>query len=218
MKNITPDAALLQDLLRQGAATLQLDLDEDTVAKLITYISLLSKWNNVYNLTAVRDPAHMVTRHLLDSLTVVPYIKGPKVLDVGTGAGLPGIPLALVLPNCKVVLLDSSSKKTRFVTQAATELGLSNVTMETVRVENYRPVQGFDTVISRAFAKISDMLTVTHHLCQPHGQWLAMKGIYPEQEIQALPPQFSATVHAVRVPGLDEQRHVVCIEQTNPTR
>lgn len=197
--------------LRQGIAALALDIDEVALGKLVDYIHLLSKWNKIYNLTAVREPSQMVTRHLLDSLSIVPYIKGPNVLDVGTGAGLPGIPLALVLRNYKFVLLDSSSKKTRFITQAIAELGIANVVVETARVEDYRPTQGFDTIVSRAFAKISDMLAATGHLCQPAGQWLAMKGAYPEQELQELPKQLAATCHALRVPGLDEQRHVVTV-------
>lgn len=218
MKKIAANAAPLQDLIYEGAAALQLNLSEETVEKFITYIHLLNKWNRVYNLTSVRDPAQMVTRHLLDSLTVVPYIKGPNVLDVGTGAGLPGIPLALVLQNYQFVLLDSSSKKTRFVTQAAAELGLSNLKIATARAENYRPTQPFDTVISRAFAKINDMLIATLDLCQPNGQWLAMKGVYPELEIQMLPAHFVVAAHALRVPGLNEQRHVICIEKTTIPR
>ncbi|MEQ6340091.1 MAG: 16S rRNA (guanine(527)-N(7))-methyltransferase RsmG [Gammaproteobacteria bacterium] len=202
----------LSVLLARGLEQMNLPLPPQTQAKLIGYLALLSKWNRVYNLTAVRDPVQMVMRHLLDSLSVAPYIKGPRVLDVGTGAGLPGIPLALALPDVHFVLLDSNRKKTRFVTQAVADLGMSNVTVEACRIESYRPDEPFDTVISRAFSELVDMLTATDRLCRAGGVMLAMKGEYPAQEMAVVPECYAAAdVHPLIVPGLDAKRHVVCV-------
>lgn len=209
---IAPNNEDLSVLLARGLEQMNLPLSPQTQAKLLAYLALLAKWNRVYNLTAVRDPAQMVVRHLLDSLSVAPYIKGLRVLDVGTGAGLPGIPLALALPDVQFVLLDSNRKKTRFVTQAVADLGLSNVTVEACRIEAYRPGEPFDTVISRAFSELVDMLTATDRLCRAGGAMLAMKGEYPAQELAATPECYAAaTVHPLIVPGLDAKRHVVCV-------
>lgn len=180
--------------------------------KLLAYVGLLAKWNRVYNLTAVRDPAEMVTRHLLDSLSVAPYLRGSRVLDVGSGAGLPGIPLALAKPEWEFVLLDSNRKKTRFITQSCIELGLTNVRVESARIEDYTPKVLFDSVISRAFSELSAMLAATGRLCQPEGIMLAMKGEYPGAELASVPPGFVVQgVEVLQVPGLDAQRHVVRI-------
>ena len=166
----------------------------------LAYLELLIKWNKAYNLTAVRDPAQMVTRHLLDSLAVLPYINGSHVIDVGSGAGLPGIPLALMCPERQFTLLDSNNKKTRFMTQAVIELGLKNVVVKHCRVEQLAEPP-FDTVISRAFATIADMLTVAGHLAGTDGKYLAMKGVFPEEELAALPPGYHAeVVHTLQVP------------------
>lgn len=180
--------------------------------KLLAYVGLLAKWNRVYNLTAVRDPAEMVTRHLLDSLSVAPYLRGSRVLDVGSGAGLPGIPLALAKPEWEFVLLDSNRKKTRFITQSCIELGLANVRVESCRIEDYIPEVLFDSVISRAFSELSAMLAATGRLCKPEGVMLAMKGEYPGAELASVPPGFVVQgVEVLQVPRLDAQRHVVRI-------
>ena len=188
---------------------------------LLAFLHLLEKWNAAYNLTAVREPEKMVTHHVLDSLAVMPYLRGPRVVDVGAGAGIPGIPLALAYPNFEFVLLDSNAKKTRFIMQAIHELGLTNVTVERARAENYRPARPFDTVITRAFASLAEMLQMTQHLGAPDGVFVAMKGNYPHDELLAVPQEFSVDrVEAVQVPGLDAQRHVVCLTKvggTHPT-
>lgn len=206
------DTTALAVPLARGLEHMSLSLPVSTQEKLLAYVALLVKWNRVYNLTAVRDPAGMVARHLLDSLAVLPHLKGPRVLDVGTGAGLPGIPLALAKPEWQFVLLDSNRKKTRFVIQACIDLGLANVIVESCRIEDYHPEVLFNTVISRAFSSLSDMLAATGRLCGRDGGMVAMKGEYPAAELAALPPGFVVQgVHPLRVPGLDAQRHVVCV-------
>lgn len=202
----------LAALFSQGIAALKLTLSADQRASLLGYLQLLGKWNRVYSLTAIRDPREMITRHLLDSLAVLRYIKGPRVLDVGTGAGVPGIPLAVALPDVQFVLLDSVAKKTRFVVQAVSELGLKNVTVETQRVENYRPAELFDTVISRAYASLAEFITAAGPLCRRDGVLLAMKGRHPQEELASLPSGYRLREAArLIVPGLDEERHAICI-------
>lgn len=199
-------------ILRAGLAALGAHLDEPAIGRLLAYLTLLEKWNRVYNLTAVRDPAQMVARHLLDSLTVQPFLAGRRVLDIGTGAGLPGIPLAIAQPEREFVLLDGNAKKTRFVTQAVAELGLANVSVMAARVEQYHPPESFDTLVARAVATIADMLDAGRHLLAPSGRFLAMKGVYPQEELAALPAGFRlASAAAVRVPGLDAERHVIVV-------
>ena len=179
---------------------------------LLAFLHLLEKWNAAYNLTAVREPEKMVTHHILDSLVVMPYLRGLRIVDVGAGAGIPGIPLALACPDFEFVLLDSNAKKTRFITQAINELGLTNVAVERARAEDYRPARRFDTVITRAFASLAEMLDMTQHLGAPDGVFVAMKGNYPQDELLAVSQKFSVDrVEAVQVPGLDAQRHVVCL-------
>ncbi|MGA9852475.1 MAG: 16S rRNA (guanine(527)-N(7))-methyltransferase RsmG [Gammaproteobacteria bacterium] len=199
-----------RQLLLSGLAQLRLELPPDGPVKLLAFIELLAKWNSAYNLTAVREPAEMVNKHLLDSLAVAPFLHDRKILDAGTGAGLPGIPLAVAFPERHFTLLDSNGKKTRFVTHAATTLGLKNVEVVQVRAEDYRPEEPFDTVTSRAFASLTEFLDMTAHLCAPVGRWLAMKGEPPDNELQKLPAGFRLiAVHPIRVPGLDAQRCVV---------
>ena len=203
------DAALATTLAR-GLEQMALPLSATVQEKLLAYVGLLAKWNRVYNLTAVRDPSEMVTRHLLDSLSVASHLRGLRVLDVGSGAGLPGIPLALAKPEWQFVLLDSNGKKTRFITQSCIELGLTNVSVASCRIEDYRPQTQFDSIISRAFSELSAMLVATGRLCKPDGVMLAMKGEYPIAELAGVPLGFVVQgVEVLQVPGLDAQRHVV---------
>ena len=201
----------LEKRLQQGLHDMGLDLGSPVRKKLLIFLELLEKWNRTYNLTAVRDPEQMVPRHLLDSLTVLPYLQGHKILDIGTGAGLPGIPLALARPDLAFTLLDSNAKKTRFATQALHELGLKNVEIVQERVEKFHPEIKFDTLIARAFASIPDMLAASRHLCTPHGRFLVMKGVFPQEELAAVMDGYQAEVRALRIPGLDAARHLVIL-------
>ena len=204
----TPD--LLQRKLAQGLKTLDLDVSESAQAAAIAYLDLIKKWNAVYNLTAVADPAQGITLHLLDSLALLPWLQGPRILDVGSGAGLPGIPLALARPDLQFVLLDRTEKKVRFMTQAVIELGLKNVEVVHARVEDYHPSAAFNTVMSRAFAQLHDMLRLSAHLCVKNGQFLCQKGARPDQELLKLPPQYDAKeVITLSIPGLDARRCLV---------
>ncbi len=199
-------------LLRHGLQAMGLDVPPPVQQKLLAYLGILDKWNRTYNLTAVREAAEMVTRHLLDSLSVLPYLQGPRILDIGTGAGLPGIPLALARPELEIVLLDSNAKKIRFVTQAVHELGLKNVAVVRARVEKYLPDKKFDTLITRAFASIPDMLTRCRRLGVSGGLFLAMKGVYPREELAAIGDEGKVVqVKPLHVPGLDAARHLVVI-------
>jgi 16S rRNA (guanine527-N7)-methyltransferase len=205
----------LEKRLQQGLHDMNLDLAVPAREKLLIFLELLEKWNRVYNLTAVRDPEQMVPRHLLDSLSVLPHLHGARVLDIGTGAGLPGIPLALARPDLEFTLLDSNAKKTRFATQAMHELGLKNITIVQERVEKFHPAAKFDTLIARAFASIPDMLAASRHLCAPHGRFLVMKGVFPQEELAAVIDGYQAEVKALRIPGLDAARHLVILTSTD---
>ena len=191
---------------------MNLQLDSQTQDLLLRYIALLAKWNDTFNLTAVHGPEQMVIRHLLDSLSLLPYIKGPRLADVGTGAGLPGIPLALAFPEYQVVLLDSQAKKIRFVTQVTAELGITNVIIAHTRVQDYHPQQMFDTVISRAFATLAEFFAATSHLCPAGGRLLAMKGKFPARELEEI-RQTGRGVNVIpaHIPGLEAERHIVHI-------
>lgn len=197
-------------LLETGITELGLSLPATAPTTLCGYMEVLQQWNRRYNLTAVRAPTQIVSRHILDSLAVAPWVHGVRVLDIGTGAGLPGIPLAVAFPERHFTLLDSNGKKTRFVTHAATVLGLRNVEVVQVRVEAYRAAEPFATVITRAFAAVGEFLGVSAHLGATGTRWLAMKGVPPADELQALPTGFRlVAVHALEVPGLDAARCVV---------
>jgi len=210
-----------RDPLRQrlvaGIAALQLEVQPAAVERLLDYVDLLDRWNATYNLSAVRDRAQMVTRHLLDSLSVAPYVSGATLADLGSGAGLPGIPLAILAPGRAVLLVDSNGKKTRFLRAAVRELGLANVRVQESRVEAAAGTH--DCVTARAFASLAEMLEWGGHLLAPGGRWLAMKGRDPADEIAALPAGFRVeAVHALTVPGLDAERCVVVIRRSGEAR
>jgi 16S rRNA (guanine527-N7)-methyltransferase len=199
--------------LTAGIAALGLALPDAAEAKLLAYLTLLDKWNRVYNLTAVRDVERMVSHHLLDSLAAVPYFRGEAVLDVGSGGGLPGIPLAIARPQLQVTLIDSIAKKTAFLRQAKADLGLANVNVVTGRVEDYRPQSGFDVITSRAFSDLREFVTLTRHLLKPSGSWLAMKGLMPHEEIASLPDWVRVSAnYELLVPGLGAGRHLIVLE------
>lgn len=205
----------LEAQLREGIAALGLSLPAETVEHLLVYLRLLDKWNRTYNLTAVREPDKMVTHHLLDSLSVLPLVSARKVVDVGSGAGLPGIPLALARPGWQVTLIDSNHKKVSFLRQALAELRISNAAVVTERVESWRPVERFDLVISRAFSDLGEFLKLAGHLCVPGGKLAAMKGIYPYEELAQMPDGFRLDrVVPLAVPGLAAERHLVLIQMT----
>jgi 16S rRNA (guanine527-N7)-methyltransferase len=201
-----------QTILEAGLREAEIFLSAGVRQKLLDYLALIQKWNKVHNLTAVRDPDEMVTLHLLDSLSVLPYIKAARLLDVGSGAGLPGIPLALCLPDLQVTVMDSSHKKTSFMRQAKAELDIPNLEVVCGRVENYKPDDLFDIVISRAFSDLSQFVALTRHLGAEGARWLAMKGVHPYDELAQLniaPAQPAPEVLPLTVPGLQAQRHLV---------
>lgn len=178
------------------------------------YLDLLQEWSKAFNLTAITDRKDMEILHLEDSLSVLPYVTGKRLVDVGTGAGFPGMVLAIVRPELEVTLIDSVGKKTRFLQQVKATLKLDQVTVVNSRVEDYHPVEKFDQVISRAFSNLTKFVQCTEHLCKPTGQFLAMKGQLPTEEIQALPKAFRVSaIHPLSVPGLDAQRHLIVIEK-----
>jgi len=182
---------------------------------LLNYVALMQKWNKVYNLTAVRDPQKMIIQHLLDSLAVLPHLVGRRIIDVGTGPGLPGIPLALANPALELTLLDSNHKKTSFLRQVCLELNLNNVTVVCERVEAWRPTEKYDVVISRAFSDLAEFVSLALYLCSDTGLMLAMKGIYPHEELTRLPATVELQgVESLKVPGLDAERHLVLLRPT----
>ena len=195
--------------LQRGIAQLEIKLSEGTQGKLLDYLALLHKWNKVYNLTAIRAPQQMVSHHLLDSLAVMPHLWAGRWLDVGCGAGLPGLVLAVAQPDWQFALLDSNSKKTSFVQQAIIELDLRNVSVYCARVEEWRPAERFDGIISRAFSELGEFLRSTRHLVAPHGCWAAMKGA-PQQELADVPDGCRVErVIPLQVPGLYAVRSLV---------
>lgn len=202
----------LKQRLQQGAQRMAVSLTESQIDALIGYLLLFDKWNKAYNLSAVRDIEQMLSRHLLDSLSVVPYIDADNYIDVGTGGGLPGIPLAIMFPEKRFTLLDSNGKKSRFQFQAVTELQLANVTVHNGRVEEFRPDELFDGVISRAFASLKDMTDGCQHLLKEDGRFLAMKGIYPEDELSDLGKHYKVSAsYPLQVPDEDGERHLLII-------
>ena len=200
--------------IAEGLAAMGLDLPGAARERLEQHLHLIAKWNRVHNLTAVRETEQMVVLHLLDSLSVLPHVERARaIVDVGTGPGLPGVPIAIVRPDARVTLLDSSHKKCAFLQQAKTELGLENVEVVCDRVENWRPEGKFDAVVSRAFSDLGDFVAQAQHLVAPGGQLIAMKGVYPFDEIARVPTTHRvARVLELHVPTLDAKRHLVFVE------
>ena len=200
--------------LAAGAEALGLALDEVPLDQLLGLLDLVREWNEKFNLTAITEPAAMVDKHLLDSLTVQPWVRGPFVTDVGTGAGFPGLPLAIVYPEFRFTLLDSTGKKVRFVELAARTLGLDHVSAVCARAENFRPAQRSQTVIARALGPVATFVAQAGHLCAREGRLLAMKGKDPTAELAALPAGWRvAAIERLAVPGLPDERHLVILER-----
>jgi 16S rRNA (guanine527-N7)-methyltransferase len=204
----------LQTMLATGLATLRLQLTCAQQRQLLDFIALLEKWNRSFNLTSIEGAEAMVSHHLLDSLSILPFIAGNEVLDVGSGAGLPGLPLAVARPEWRIALLDSNGKKTRFMQQAVLELGLSNISVIKSRIEEYRPERAFDTVVSRAFSSLGEFVQASRAACGPQTKLLAMKGVYPEAELKELAATgYKADVVKLSVPGLSAERHLVSLQK-----
>ena len=211
--SVSPQHA--QELI-EGAQQLGVVLSEQQKQQLLQYLALLIKWNKAYNLTAVRNPDEMVSRHLLDSLSVVQYVEpyGNDWLDVGSGGGMPGVPLAIIFPKRKFTLLDSNGKKTRFLTQVKLELKLYNLEVIHNRVEAFTPAGAFSGIISRAFSSLADFTNWTRHLGDTNSHWLAMKGVHPDDELQALPEDFRLdSCQILKVPGCQGQRHLLILQR-----
>jgi 16S rRNA (guanine527-N7)-methyltransferase len=203
----------LEAQVAAGLAAMGIVLDEKARSRLLAHLELIAKWNRVHNLTAVRETEQMVVLHLLDSLSVLPHVEGAQsIVDVGTGAGLPGIPIAIARPLARVTLLDSSHKKCVFLQQAKTELALDNVEVVCDRVEKWRPAARFDAVISRAFSDLADFVSQAQHLVAPGGRLIAMKGVYPFEEIARVPATHRVEVLELKVPHLEARRHLVFVE------
>jgi 16S rRNA (guanine527-N7)-methyltransferase len=199
-----------RDLLASGAKQLGLELDSARVETLLRLVDELELGNGQFNLTAIRDRPGMLRKHVLDSLTLQPYLRGERLADVGTGAGFPGLVLAIVNPERRFTLIEATGKKARFVEQTAASLGCENVLVVNSRAETYRPFELFDTVVARALSSLADFVAYAGHLCVPGGRLLAMKGKRPDEEISALPKSFRVlAVHRLQVPGLIDERHLV---------
>ncbi len=193
---------------------LDFNISSEQKEKLFKFVVLLDKWNKAYNLTSVRDPDEMWVKHILDSLVVSPHLVGNRFIDVGTGPGLPGLPLAIINPDKEFVLLDSLGKRIRFIEQVLLQLGIKNVTLVQSRVEEYQPEQGFDGVLSRAFASLSDMVHWCEHLPSETGKFYALKGIYNQEEVAELSDTFTLDqVIALKVPELVGERHLILIKK-----
>jgi 16S rRNA (guanine527-N7)-methyltransferase len=206
-----------RDLLAAGAREIGIALDSSGAEALLKLVDELELGNAQFNLTAIRDRLGMLRKHVLDSLSLQPYLRGSRVADIGTGAGFPGLPLAIVNPKRRFTLVEATGKKARFVEQTVLRLGVDNVQVEHTRAENYRPFELFDTVVARALSSLADFAAYAGHLCVPGGRLLAMKGKRPDEEISALPKSFRVlAVHRLKVPGLDDERHLVELSPARP--
>lgn len=202
--------------LAEGCRQLSFQLSESQLELLLRYLELFIKWNKTYNLSAIRDPIEMVSKHLLDSLSIAQLIEGERFIDVGTGGGLPGIPLAICFPQRHFTLLDSAGKKTRFLFQVKQTLELENVQIENRRVESFTPNPLYDGVISRAFASLADMTEACQHLVPHHGKFWAMKGVFPEHELSELQKHYIfENALPLQVPGLEGERCLVVLRKEN---
>ena len=200
--------------LADGLGSLGLALPAPARERLLVYLALIEKWNRVYNLTAIREPDKMLVHHLLDSLAVAPHVTGQSILDVGSGAGLPGIPLALAKPEAVVTLLEANHKKSAFLRQAAIELALANVEVVNARVENWEAPRRYSVVISRAFSDLAEFVGLAGRLCADGGLLAAMKGVHPHEELALLPAGYRVkNTLALHVPGLEAERHLILIER-----
>jgi 16S rRNA (guanine527-N7)-methyltransferase len=200
----------VNSVLVEGARELGIELSDERVTKLLAHLDILDDWNTRMNLTAIRERPQQITKHLLDSLTMHPWLQGPRVADIGSGAGFPGIPLAIVAPDMQFALLESVGKKCRFLEQVRDSLGLANVEVVQSRAETYQPARRFDTVLARAVGPVADLVKYAGGLVGGGGRFLAMKGRYPEEELaRKLNGWKVAAVHRLHVPGLDEERHLV---------
>lgn len=207
-------AKTLRNDICQGAKSLSVNLSEIQADQLTRYVLLLDKWNKAYNLTAIRNPREMVFRHIIDSLSIVPHISGDTILDVGSGPGLPGVVLAIMYPARKITTLDSNGKKTRFMLQAKLDLQLGNLEVANARVESFQAGEPFDAITSRAFSSLVNMVDGTKHLLSPSGVYLAMKGLYPEEELKELMDRHEIEFvgcESLNVPGTEGDRHLVIL-------
>ncbi|MFT3848424.1 MAG: 16S rRNA (guanine(527)-N(7))-methyltransferase RsmG [Propionivibrio sp.] len=208
-----------QDQLAQGLTQMGVDLPSAAQEKLLAYAALLYKWNKTFSLTALREEEKAVSHHLLDSLAILPFVAAGNLLDVGSGGGTPGIPLAIARPDLQVTLLDSNSKKTAFLRQAAIELALPSVAVHCGRVEQYHPPMGFAAITSRAFAELADFVGLSRHLLRDGGCWLAMKGVWPQDEIARLPDDVRVEdVQRLIVPGIEGERHLAVMRRVDANR
>jgi 16S rRNA (guanine527-N7)-methyltransferase len=204
-------------LLAESAALFHVGLTDPQNDALLRLVDELELANAQFNLTAIRDRLGMLRKHVLDSLSLQPFLRGMRIADVGTGAGFPGLPLAIVNPERRFSLIESTGKKARFVARTAERLHCSNVDVVNARAENYRPFELFDTVAARALSSLADFVAYAGHLCAPEGRLLAMKGKRPDEELSALPKSFRVlAVHRVKLPGLDDERHIVELSKAGP--
>lgn len=206
----------IERLLRDSLKKNEMEVSEAQLLKIIQFLELLTQWNKVFNLTAIHGEKEMIYLHIIDSLVIQPYLIGDEILDVGTGAGIPGIPLAIMMPDRHFTLMDKNGKKIRFLTQVLAELQLSNVKLVQDRVQDFEEIERFDSIVSRAFASLETFVTLAAPLLQQNGVFFAMKGKYKAQEIEDLPTNFVIdALHRLSIKGLESERHLICIRKRN---